>query len=94
MDSRHDEARPDPPAFRDASALRRVDRRSSGHTFTSTKTLKSNTSLSGMSMLSDMEMEMDKVDKKKRSSSSNCSVMSELTDISNTVDELALYEDE
>jgi hypothetical protein len=97
-DSRHDEARPDPPAARKAPTLRRVDRHQSGYSMMSAKTLKSNATggtLSGMSMLSDMELERATDDEKKKraSISSNCSIMSELTDISNTVDELALYDE-
>lgn len=95
-ESRHDNARPDPPAARRRADpdSRKVDRHYSGFSTMSAQTLHSNntTSLTGLSMLSDMEMERgwERQKKKRPSFSSNCSLMSELSDISHTVDELDL----
>eukprot|EP00797_Seminavis_robusta_P004619 Sro12_g009230.1 n/a (646) ;mRNA; r:44372-46309 len=83
---------------RAAPNARQVDRKVSGHSMMSTNTFKSNTtSLSGLSMLSDM-MSMtsgsrgDKM-RDSRRFSSNASIMSELTDISHTIDGLGLDDD-
>ena len=91
---------------RAAPDVRRVDRHKSGHSMMSCTTNKSNaTSLSGLSMLSDMmSMESGKSLGTGKSSreekmgaskrfSSNASIMSELTDISHTIDGLGLDDD-
>jgi hypothetical protein len=83
---------------RAAPNSRKVDRHKSGQSMMSCKTLKSNaTSLSGLSMLSDMmSMESSRDEDKTRDArrfSSNASIMSELTDISHTIDGLGLDDD-
>jgi len=81
-------------------STRNVDRNKSGTSMMSTQTIKSNaTSLSGLSMLSNMSMDDKLGDSSARHGtssrrfSSNDSVMSQLTDISHNLDGLGLEDD-